>query len=94
MESNAAALISNTAGDTGTVTIEKCMNLADVEATGDYAAGFVANGVDGVMVNINNSYSNAIVKSAGENADPLANKQSTLQIAGILKMVPKRVRNL
>lgn len=40
--------------------------------TGDYAAGFVANGVDGVMVNINNSYSNAIVKSAGENADPLA----------------------
>ena len=77
MESNAAALISNTAGDTGTVTIEKCMNLADVEATGDYAAGFVANGVDGVMVNINNSYSNAIVKSAGENADPLANKQST-----------------
>ena len=77
MESNAAALISDTAGDTGTVTIEKCMNLADVEATGDYAAGFVANGVDGVMVNINNSYSNAIVKSAGENADPLANKQST-----------------
>ena len=58
MESNAAALISDTAGDTGTVTIEKCMNLADVEATGDYAAGFVANGVDGVMVNINNSYSN------------------------------------
>ena len=77
LESNAAALISDTAGDTGTVTIEKCMNLADVEATGDYAAGFVANGVDGVMVNINNSYSNAIVKSAGENADPLANKQST-----------------
>ncbi len=72
MESNAAALISNTAGDTGTVTIEKCMNLADVEATGDYAAGFVANGVDGVMVNINNSYSNAIVKSAGENADPFS----------------------
>ena len=90
MESNAAALISNTAGDTGTVTIEKCMNLADVEATGDYAAGFVANGVDGVMVNINNSYSNAIVKSAGENADPLANKQSTFTNCWYLKNGTKK----
>ena len=90
MESNAATLISNTAGDTGTVTIEKCMNLADVEATGDYAAGFVANGVDGVMVNINNSYSNAIVKSAGENADPLANKQSTFTNCWYLKNGTKK----
>ena len=90
MESNAAALISNTAGDTGTVTIENCMNLADVEATGDYAAGFVANGVDGVMVNINNSYSNAIVKSAGENADPLANKQSTFTNCWYLKNGTKK----
>ena len=76
-ENNVSALIADTTGDTGTITIEKCINLANVEATSDYAAGFVANGVDGVTVNINNSYSNAIVKSGGENVDPLAaNKQS------------------
>lgn len=85
MESNAAALISNTAGDTGTVTIEKCMNLADVEATGDYAAGFVANGVDGVTVNINNSYSNANINSAGEHADPLANNNTNFTNCWYLK---------
>lgn len=69
---NIGAFVEKTPGTGATITIANSASFAAVNATTDYAAGFVGLVGDNDTINMSNCYSYGTVKSAASGADPIA----------------------
>ena len=69
---NVGAFVETTSGTGATITIANSASFAAVNATTDYAAGFVGLVGDSDTINMSNCYGYGTVKSADSGADPFA----------------------